>query len=64
MSPHFEHKRLSLRALRPRRLISSAFFRMNDDDQPSGEIAAVWLNRKLPTACAFPDDLGAGRDAT
>lgn len=27
-------------------------------------LAAVWVNRKLATACAHPDDLAAGRDAT
>ncbi len=27
-------------------------------------LAAVWLNRKLPAACAYPDDHAAGRDAT
>jgi len=27
-------------------------------------LAAVWVNRKLPTACAYPDDHAAGRDAT
>jgi LacI family transcriptional regulator len=27
-------------------------------------LAAVWVNRKLPTACAYPDDHGAGHAAT
>ncbi len=27
-------------------------------------LPAVWINRKLPSACCYPDDLAAGHDAT